>query len=739
MTVKLSDPGLSEVSWEQINDSTKIRLPVGDLQASSPGSRGFITIDSLHRAAESRIVLAPSHGFTAADVGKPLFGVQVYEDTNPQQFASWYISQVIDINNLRMLMQGAIRFPDFLIEGGAAYDPSAAGSGPFVYWDTSADRYVGTKPSDTSGDELLYVLSVSGGFVQAEILGWPPTAASIDDQSVIINATSPQFGAVGDGLTDDTQAIRSAILAASAPGKGVLYIPSGTYLCEGTQSAGAATTIATSFEIGSDPLRIVGDGIGKTILKASNNFPIRFFKNNTSLVSDFQIFGVTFQGNGLFDFSAGLAFAFEAFDGMMVEDCSFRNLTGGVIDGANSSSIQSQNFLLTHCRVSGEAVVTASVVHLHNCKGVTVTDNEFDRCCRVFDIETDSARSCEDMIFVSNRVTNGDRATRTGNESCLPVHVEIEDTSEAINGVVSNNTFINCHDDSVGSLSGGIMQFDHQGTDLLRWLPVIGDATANTLTLTSHGLANDTKIRLVDGGSTPGGTDNVTLYWVINQTANNFQISTSQGGAAVDFTSAGSGVVVLRVCTADNTTDTFTLPGHGLPNGNPVTFNTSGTMPTGLYKSTRYWVVTVTTDTFQISDTRGGTPINFTSNGTGLLTASSNCGLSNWTVSGNTIIGHRSNNTTQDYWVDNADHITITGNVSTGARHATARGIFLRDASHCVINGNSFDESYATGLLESTGCRKNIWTSNRVPSKTFSDLVTSVSTDANNVTGSTGY
>src|SRR5262245_3720632 len=43
------------------------------------------------------------------------------------------------------------------------------------------------------------------------------------------NVNVRDFGATGDGVTDDTQAIRNAIAAAKASGQGVLF-PAGTYL-----------------------------------------------------------------------------------------------------------------------------------------------------------------------------------------------------------------------------------------------------------------------------------------------------------------------------------------------------------------------------------------------------------------------------------------------------------------------------------------------------------------------------
>lgn len=546
------------------------------------------------------------------------------------------------------------------------------------------------------------------------------------------------FGAIGDGINDDTEAIQDAINAAEADGGGTVYLPRGTYLVEGSTSAGSSVTISTAFEIGSTSIKIVGEGMDQSRIKSTTNYPIRFFKNQASSVTDFSISDLTIEGNDLGDFAAGIALAFERFDNVLLDRCQFLNLTGGVMIGANDVAVQSGNLRVTHCVVDGQNIVTASVLHVYNCAGVHTTQSRFNRCARVLDIETDTARSVSDISFVANEVTNGDRATRTGNESCIPVHIDIEDTSEAIRGIISDNIFTDCHDDSSGSLAGGIIALDHNGTKLLAPILVVGDAGTDKFTKVGHGLTNGMRIRLVDAGSLPTGLNSTTAYYIVAADADTFQVSLTLGGAAELFSSNGTNVVAVRAAIPDHTTDTFTVTAHGLTAGRPVRFFHSGTMPAGLFKKRRYWVINPTTDTFQVSLTRGGAALTFTDDGSGVLTVESPCMMHSWTITGNVISGHRSNATSNSIWVDNGDGVTITGNILTEAQNASMRGIIIRDSAHCTIKGNVVDESYGTGLREMTGCRKNLWQGNRCGNKTFDDAANSLSTDADNLTGSTG-
>ena len=68
-----------------------------------------------------------------------------------------------------------------------------------------------------------------------------------------------------------------------------------------------------------------------------------------------------------------------------------------------------------------------------------------------------------------------------------------------------------------------------------------------------------------------------------------------------------------------NPTNTITIPNHGLVNGNKVTLSTTGTLPNGLLNQL-YYVVTSTTNTFQLSLTIGGPAVEILDTGAGLGT-----------------------------------------------------------------------------------------------------------------------
>ena len=162
--------------------------------------------------------------------------------------------------------------------------------------------------------------------------------------------------------------------------------------------------------------------------------------------------------------------------------------------------------------------------------------------------------------------------------------------------------------------------------------PVTFSNASDLVNMTAHQLLVGTELTFTNvDGALPTGLVRGTKYYVIsaNRTNDVFQVSTTPGGAAVNFTSDGSGSHFVEemgvpVTFTNGTPDLVNLTAHGLPAGAIVEFsNVGGALPTGLSAATPYYVITAnnTANSFQVSGTgtTGGTGSAFsiTSTGTG--------------------------------------------------------------------------------------------------------------------------
>ena len=184
--------------------------------------------------------------------------------------------------------------------------------------------------------------------------------------------------------------------------------------------------------------------------------------------------------------------------------------------------------------------------------------------------------------------------------------------------------------------------------------------TGNTFTIPSHGLANDTPVRLISTGTLPSGLSTYTTYYVVNQATNTFQLSGSIGGGAILLSNNGSGTQYftkqdLTFNPADVTYQgsTFNIPSHGFINDNVVRF--SGINPAPLNAGQNYYIANKTNDTFQVSTSSGGVGIQ-------TLTDVGSYGGLGWSNTGLTLPGNLSSS--QSVIID--DYVYLFGGQSAG-------------------------------------------------------------------------
>jgi surface protein len=131
----------------------------------------------------------------------------------------------------------------------------------------------------------------------------------------------------------------------------------------------------------------------------------------------------------------------------------------------------------------------------------------------------------------------------------------------------------------------------------------VGIGASQTLTISTNWGA---PTAITSAATTTVGSTNVT------------GVTTSSLAVGMQVTGTNTALTTAVACTFQDVGDTVTEVGHGLSNGDEVSFATIVTT-TGIVANTIYFVVNAAADTFQVAATSGGAALPLTTNGSGTL------------------------------------------------------------------------------------------------------------------------
>lgn len=447
-----------------------------------------------------------------------------------------------------------------------------------------------------------------------------------------------QYGAVGDGVTDDTAELQQAIDASGdvAP----LFLPRGNYL------------VSDRLYFDDKEYIIVGHDATITIDPAStqlNDFSFLQNRNNTTPVDSFIMRGIRIvdQGDAAAEWKALVRL--EKCGYALIEDCEFDEIsTTGIQIGSLALSMAGGTngpVIIQRCRVgcSSGTHVSAVFAKIEYAPQLTITDNVISDCARPISLELSANLGMSSVVIAKNHLSDCAVSSKSTTNTAIPIHVNAQAAGSFIDRlVVTDNTISNS--DYSGSTS--------QGFDIMVSGAADGQVTAATI-------ANN-----ISTGCKLTGKENASYVMYLKNLAN----STVTGNVF-----EGVAYTDIFAATADDSTDVVTATGHNFTDTTPIVFTTTGTLPAPLAISTVYYVRDSAANTFKVAATSGGAAIDITTTGTGTLNV---------------------NPVYRGIVVDSCTQMILSGNVLAGDFD---RGIHVNATTYSILQGNLFNGTFSSG------------------------------------------
>jgi surface protein len=276
----------------------------------------------------------------------------------------------------------------------------------------------------------------------------------------------------------------------------------------------------------------------------------------------------------------------------------------------NTAAVTSMNTMFSTC-------ASLTTVPLFNTASVTGMANMFSTCTSLTTVplfNTAAVTSMGSMFSGCSSLTtvplfNTAAVTSMGSmfSGCSSLTSLPALNASSVNGAPSS-IFSTCVNLSKIAMTGFRFTFSVTAlklskTSLELLFSNLGIGTSQTLTITTNPGA-DTAVSLT--GTTAAQSTTITMA------------STAGLSTGMSVSGTGTGITTGASVTFQDAGDTVTLASHGLSNGDMVSFSVI-TTTTGIVINTIYYVISATTNTFQVSATSGGSALVLTTNGSGTL------------------------------------------------------------------------------------------------------------------------
>ena len=337
-------------------------------------------------------------------------------------------------------------------------------AGECIAWGAGAFRQVVT---DVNGNLIWDQPTLSFNNDAANVIYTPPFTNGVPETvsaKLSESVSVKDFGAKGDGVTDDTVAIQNALNAIGVIG-GILYINSGIYKITSTLNL-----------LGVSNVTICGSGIGASIIDGSGvtgnilNLGYSSSPPITATLNNIAIEQLSIKGSGTsatnhlvyFGGINNITFNFVEFYngynegvycegggvGLTVQNCNFHDcFKGSISNGLNTNTLNYSNILITN----NSFVRMATGIFILG-KNVIITNNTFidikNTGIAVGESNTNATASISGCVISNNTFYRLGKLTTSGYSFVASKGIQVNGTIQAYTDktqdsgvIVSSNTF----------------------------------------------------------------------------------------------------------------------------------------------------------------------------------------------------------------------------------------------------------------------------------------------------------